>query len=494
MGSSDSNRASNNSFSWEGGELNTRPISAQGLNSGMRSDMQAAYLRGPTQQNYVGLGDDTRTAMSNLTGAARDNRGLLSSAIGYNQGVVNSGGFTDSMMNARNGLNSLAGNYNGILSTGGLTDDMRTAQIGMGRAAGQYQDIISTGGYTDAMMGAQRGLEGLRDQYQGIASGDGLNPMLRGVAGDAGNISNSFMDIANSGGLTPEQRQAMSGVQSTRARYDDMYTRGAAGNPELGNIIRQTNDNTYADMMASLGSTGGIGSSLHSKELGGALADNESRLRYQDYGDSFARQGNALAGAMGADTSLFGMGQTGAGNTQSALSGALGAQGLISGVGQFGANNVNSALAGVNATNAGIFGMGQQGIGNVNNALAGYQGALSGQNAIGQQGMSNVQGALSGLQGINTGVFNMDQAGRTNAGNAAGQLSSLYDASMTPERMAVAEQGMLDADRLQQAQFDPVTNHIANWQGLLGANAAGPQPAGLMDYLKLIGGTAAAIF
>lgn len=286
MAKGDEGKNSNTALSWETGSLNTKPISAEGLNSGMRGDIQAAYLRGPTQTSYVGMGQGTKDAMSGLLDNARGNMDMLESAKGF---------------------------YGGLLDTGGINSDMRSAMDGLGEARGMYSD---------------------------------------------------------------------------------MYTRGAAGNPYLNDIIKQTNDSTYADVMASLGSRGAIGSSLHMDELGGALADNESRLRYQDYNDGFNRQLGALSGMTGADASLFGMGQT----------------------------------------------------------------------------------------------------GQANAAAAAGGMSSLYGSMLQPDQIAVTQQMAIDADNQARAAFDPVLNHLMNYQGLLGGNAQNPQPAkapGLLDFMGLIGGLGA---
>lgn len=442
MAKSDQSRASGSpTFSWENGSLNTSPISAQGINSGLRGDLQTAYLRGPSQTEYVGMSDNTRNAMDSLYSSTASNRGPLHSAIGYHRNTVESGGLTPGQNDAIRGLLGTVGGYQGIADAGGWNDTMRSA-----------------------LSGAQ----GLLSRYQGIASGDGLNPALRGVQGDVSGIADRFMSMAGGDGLSRDQRAAMAGVKDARSKYSDMYDRGAAGNPYLDDIVRQTNDATYADMMASLGSSGAIGSNLHMKELGGALADNESRLRYQDYGDSFARQGNALAGMMGADSSLFGMGQTGVGNRQSALSGAMGAQGLLANIGQYGSGNVNNALGAMTGLNA-----------NIGN--------------LGQTALANYTGALSGIQGAHTGAFNMRQAGAANAANSAAALPGLYDAISTPERIRVAQSSAIDADRQQQAAFDPYLNHIAQYQGLLGANTAGPQPATARDWIGLLlGGVAGA--
>lgn len=285
MAKGDNSKASNRSFSWDNGALNLNPVSAEGLNSAMRGDIQAGYLRGPTQTEYVGMSDQTKGAMQGLYDTAVKNRGLLNQSADY---------------------------YKGVLGSGGINADMRSAMDGLGEVRGMY---------------------------------------------------------------------------------GDMYTRGAAGNPYLNDIIKQTNDSTYADVMASLGSRGAIGSNLHMKELGGALADNESRLRYQDFGDSFSRQGAALAGMTGIDTSLFNMGQT----------------------------------------------------------------------------------------------------GQANSAAAAGALPGVYDALLTPDRINAQRLAAIDADNAARAAFDPVTSHLSTYSGLLNGNAAGPQPATWMDYLKLGGGLLGAV-
>lgn len=306
MAKGDNNKTSGLTPSWQGGSINTDSISAEGLNSGLRNDIGAGLLRGPTQQSYVGMGQGTRDAFANMQAGAQSNLGLLDNAGGLFRETIQKGGLSDLQNEAVNG----------------------------------FRDIANRGGYDDNMLGAMGGLKGTRDLYS------------------------------------------------------DMYTRGAAGNPYLGDIIKQTNDNTYADVMASLGSRGAVGSNLHMNELGGALADNESRLRYQDYNDGFNRQMGALSGLTGVDNSLFGIAQTGAANRANAL-------------------------------------------GN---------------------------------------VFSAGQTGQANMANAAGGLAGLYDQYLTPQRISLLGNQAVDADAQGAAAFDPVLNHLANYQGLLSQNAGAPQP------------------
>ncbi|MCW2405033.1 hypothetical protein M2336_001662 [Sphingobium sp. B1D7B] len=70
------------------------------------------------------------------------------------------------------------------------------------------------------------------------------------------------------------------------------------GNPQLDNIIGQTNDSITDRVNAIFSRSGQTGSSRQIGELGKQLSDNESRLRYQNYTDEQTRIGQAIAQAM----------------------------------------------------------------------------------------------------------------------------------------------------------------------------------------------------
>lgn len=270
MAKGDNSKASNQSFSWENGALNLKPVSAEGLNSAMRGDIQAGYLRGPAQTEYVGMSQGTKDAMAGLHSAAVSNTGLLDSAKGY---------------------------YQGVLGSGGLTDDQR----------------------------------GAMSYLQSIMDGSGTAP-----------------------GYDTLRQNAM----------DDARTA----------INRQ------------FGASGRFGAGSHVQDLGRGVTDAVASLDYQNYQNDLSRR-------IGAASSIFDMGQT---------------------------------------------------------------------------GQSNAAGAASGMSG-------------------------LYSAYLTPHQIAVAQSAAADADAQARAAFDPVTNHLQTYSGLLSGNAAGPQPASWMDYLKLGGGILGAV-
>ncbi len=72
-----------------------------------------------------------------------------------------------------------------------------------------------------------------------------------------------------------------------------------AGNPYLNNIIDQTTNDTYANVMASFGGSGGVGSGLQTRALAEGLGNVTNQLRYGDYERSLGRQSSALSAIEG---------------------------------------------------------------------------------------------------------------------------------------------------------------------------------------------------
>lgn len=167
----------------------------------------------------------------------------------------------------------------------------------------------------------------VQTQFAGLGdtTKTGIQGLLNVANNNAGGLTaaNDFnTGVLSSGGINPTQSTSVAGLQDVAGNYGKMFSQAGAGNPNLDNIIKSTNDNTYADVMASLGAQGRTGSSVHMNELGTALANNESRLRYQDSQDAFNRQNAALTGQGGAYSGLFNMGQTGTSNAMTAANNA----------------------------------------------------------------------------------------------------------------------------------------------------------------------------
>jgi hypothetical protein len=89
------------------------------------------------------------------------------------------------------------------------------------------------------------------------------------------------------------------------------------------------------------------------------------------------------------------------------------------------------------------------------------------------------------------GLFDMSQTGTVNAIGAADRAPQQYQNMLLPYQTQIQANALLDADAQARAAFDPNYQHLAKYQGLLGNNAASPQPAkqpGFLDYAMLGGG------
>lgn len=244
------------------------------------------------------------------------------------------------------------------------------------------------------------------DYTRGLLSGGGLAGGQQGNISTVNNIAGQYGGIASSAQSPSLTEQTL----MARARGDE-----ATNNPYLDNIISQTNDSAYADVMASLGGSGRTGSNVHMETLGGTLADNESRLRYGDYDNAMRRQTEAL-------------------------------------------------------------------------------GMIEGQR---QQGLLNRMSALNAQAGTAGNAFGMEQQGVSNAIGAASAMPALYDAALAPSQTILGVGQAQDADaqakrladyELFQRRSDPAFQHLAKYQGLLGAQSGNPQPEqqpGLFDWLGL---------
>lgn len=232
--------------SWATGSLNQNSITPEAFNQGMLGDIANTYLKGPTQQSFVGLGADSQNALSSLDIAARTNAGLLDTARDTTRNLMTSGGLTDAQ---------------------------------------------------------------------------------RGYGQEMGNIGAGY-------GAIGAQAQQPSLTESTlmgRATGAEM-----ANNPYLENMIGQSRDRTYADVMGSFGGSGGVGSNIQTDQLAKSLFNAESGLRYNDYNNAMSRQMEALG-------AIEGQRQTGVGNQFGALAGQAGAAQTGFGMEQQGLSNATTA-------------------------------------------------------------------------------------------------------------------------------------------------------
>lgn len=122
------------------------------------------------------------------------------------------------------------------------------------------------------------------------------------LEGAANNVSSAYNAQAPKisaitdqlGGLVPDllQRytQGDSGVNAARGYDADVLSgKYLNGNEHLDDMVRITGDNTRNGLAASLGTRGLTGGSAFSDIITRALAENETGLRYKNYGDERSR-------------------------------------------------------------------------------------------------------------------------------------------------------------------------------------------------------------
>ncbi|MGV0964195.1 MAG: hypothetical protein ACOYBT_09925 [Polynucleobacter sp.] len=106
------------------------------------------------------------------------------------------------------------------------------------------------------------------------------------------------------GGLAPNLvgrfTNGDSGVNAAKSYDTDVLSgKYLHGSPELDAIVSQTNDSTRNGLAASLGTRGLTGGSAFGDIITRALAQNETGLRYQDYGAERSRMDAASGRAPG---------------------------------------------------------------------------------------------------------------------------------------------------------------------------------------------------
>lgn len=194
----------------------------------------------------------------------------------------------------------------------------------------------------------------------GAQTNAGLNSLYNTAAGSQGMFdagTGYTQGLLNSGGLTGNMRGAINGTGAVAGNYDSLY-RGAGapslteqnmmnvanggmlrgGNPYFEANLAKAKDNTYSDVMASLGASGRTGSSVHMDELTGALGNLENGARGAQYETERDRQMQALS-------SIEAQRQQSFGNQNAALQGRLGALGQQFGMEQQGIGNAMGATA-----------------------------------------------------------------------------------------------------------------------------------------------------
>lgn len=133
------------------------------------------------------------------------------------------------------------------------------------------------------------------------------DPQLQGAAGQATQQYNvqtpKLTNITDMiGGLAPQFASTLqngdSNVNAARAYNSDVLSGKYLGsNPYLEGIIANSNDDTRNGLAASLGTRGLTGGSDFANIISGALAKNDTNLRYTDYGNQLSRMDQAASAA-----------------------------------------------------------------------------------------------------------------------------------------------------------------------------------------------------
>lgn len=268
----------------------------------------------------------------------------------------------------------------------------------------------------DIMAGLLKGPA--QQSYVGMGQGtkDAFANLQAGAQSNLGLLDSAgglYRETIQKGGLTDAQMQAMGGLRNLSDQYQGMADTGGLTANQRGAI-----------------------SYLQSVMDGTGTAPGYETLR-----------ANAMDDARTAVNQQFG------------ASGRFGAGSHVADLGR----GITDAAAGLDYAN-------------YQNDLARRAAAASGIFGMENTGIGNVQSALAGKMGAQTGIFNMGQAAQGNMANAASGLSGLYDQYLTPQRISLLGNQAMDADAQGAAAFDPVLNHLANYQGLLSQNAGAPQP------------------
>lgn len=106
---------------------------------------------------------------------------------------------------------------------------------------------------------------------------------------------NEFSDNLGSisGDLFERYREGDPTINAAQDWAQGILALDPGSNPHLDGMIELANDNTRRDIQTRLGTRGGIGGSSERDILANALAEQELRLRYQDYDATLGRQAQA---------------------------------------------------------------------------------------------------------------------------------------------------------------------------------------------------------
>jgi hypothetical protein len=228
------------------GFTGTKAMSAEDLNSAMRGDIQASYLKGPTQTSYPGLGQPMKNALSDVSSAGMANKGLLNQAFGSNWQMLTSGGLTGDQRGAMD--------YTRGVMEGGASDpafqrlkqnaidDTRTAVNRQFGASGRFGSSLHAQDVTEGIANAAAGMDYQNLQRQDAAAGNLFGMGQTGQANMFGAIDRA--PAAWEGTLLPYQQNlqgqaALDADRRAELQYDPAYEhllkyQGLLGNNAAG--------------------------------------------------------------------------------------------------------------------------------------------------------------------------------------------------------------------------------------------------------------------
>ena len=407
---------------------------AQNMASDVADD--ASVWEAYSGDRYVGPSANTQAAMTGMAQTAQGGVQGLSDAFGQAQGVIQSGGLSDSQNSA----------YNNLMSQTGTMANQQ---------AGQYGDIASN--VASTMNGQTGAYDAMKGQATNAANQaqSAYGDLFNQVGQTSGQQTGAYGDLMNEANTSfGNQYDAYNGLSSDMMNSMAQGGQIGANNANLMKALEGGADQIATKVNQLASASGRYGSGTNQDVLASSLGDYYS---------------NALAGQYNQDISnMLGASSQQANNLNS-QSNVL-ANGLNTRANLLN-NQTNTALSGIN-TQAGLAGnsynaamgglSGEQNV--LNNQTNSY---LSGVNA--QQGATDAQTNTLFNSLSNQGSLLNSQTGAQQSGDSlalqAGQgLSSLFDASMSPYNY-LSQAGQMqegyDASKMQAGMDQFAENQAA---------------------------------
>jgi hypothetical protein len=317
-----------------GTDTSKDPYNVNGFAKNLGSSLETSFGKGPAvfdHSLYAGMGSTTKDALGNLIDASQRSGLGFNSAIGYNTNLLQNGGLTSGMKDARSDINGIGGTYGDIADS---LSGRSAAQTGWSGISGDYNQIA------DSLKGssaAQTGYMGLYDD-----------------AGDKSLTEKTLMGVAKGNYLSGSDP------------YFEQNLQKSLGDASLG-------------VNAAIGANGRYGSSVQADTLGSTLGNISSQARSANYQSEIARQQQALS-------AIEGQRQEGFTNQFNSLGAADQARQAQIGMHETALTGQGNALSQSDAAR-------QAQIAAREAALAGQQGAAQTAFTMGQQGIGNARQA-----------------------------------------------------------------------------------------------------